>query len=277
MEITFCNNSEIKEAIVALINKEITPGLQETVIENFYKDWKEKFETDTVDFKFSNKVIATDFFLPDIKSLVGVDYPTWFNINSSNTKRIMILGIDPLRNKNAFNSEGAGINTEAIIGTPYALHRKSMREGKDGKDKSYWEFIKSMLNKNYGIYLTDIFKIYFMIENKRSYDHKIFIKNEQKHLKQILDKEIEIIKPDLIIVLGNKPLGFLCEQKIKLTDKISTNLEYNNTPILPMVHLSGLASGGRKTFINNNLSVNDSKNDVNSYLNIVDNFISGSN
>jgi len=271
MEIHFCNCNILDETLLDLINKEITPGLSKSEISSFYRKWKENFDTNNIDFDILTEAIASDFHIPDNKSLVGIDFPTWFNINTSNTKRIMILGIDPLRSVNAF--EGYDLNNQTLIGTPYAMHRKSMREGNQGILRSYWGFVKSLIDKNYGIYLTDIFKVYFMSQNQRSYNHKYFIENKQKHLKQILEKEIEMINPDLIIVLGNKPLNLLGIQKIKITNKISKNLEYNGRSILPMVHLSGLASGGRKKFISNNLNGEKNINDIDSYLKIVESFI----
>jgi len=251
MQIDFCNGCDLDESIITLINKEITPGLSKVEISNYYKQWKEQFDTDNDDFPVAHEIISPDFKLPADKTLVGIDFPTWFNIDESNVKRIMILGIDPLRNAGAFKEYD--INKQGIIGTPYALHRKSMRERKDGNNKSYWGFIKGMLDKNYGIYLTDIFKVFFISQNIRSYNNSDFVGHKEKHLDQIFAKEIGFIRPDIIIVLGNKPLQLLEKKVIELTGKIAYDLEHNSIPILPMVHLSGLAGGGRKKYISNNL------------------------
>lgn len=272
MQVQFCNDNELSEGIFSLINKEITPELSKKQISNQYKKWEDAFNEENDDLVISNETVSSNFDLPVDKSQVGIDFPTWFNINSSVTKKIMLLGIDPLRHKDEFNTPEINIYSNAIIGTPYALHRQTMRHGANGQPKTYWEFIKSLLDENYGVYLTDIFKVFFMSQNQRSYNNKNFIENK-KHLKQILDIEIRILNPDLIIVLGNKPLQLLNKKGIKISSKISKDLIYNNIPLLPMVHLSGLASGGRKKFIANNLYEIEKGSDVNSYLKIVDTFI----
>ena len=99
------------------------------------------------------------------------------------------------------------------------------------------------------------------------------IMQSQTHL-EIIKKEIELIKPDLIITLGGLSYFMLTGKKIKLTDKINKN-EYKGTLLMPMVHLSGAT---RKltieTFLQSNCIPHCDNNEFGkAYFQIVHNYL----
>jgi uracil-DNA glycosylase len=165
--------------------------------------------------------------------------PYWFG-DISAKKRIMIVGIDPLRNENAFKQAKADKNNHVLIGTPYALHSTKMREG---RTRPYWEFINSLSQNNF-VYLTDIYKTFFYTENSKKERSYVYYRKNTSYLnsiKDILAREINFLNPDLIITLGKESFEQLTEKKCnKLSREISLNKTHIlNFPVIPLVHLSG--------------------------------------
>jgi hypothetical protein len=78
--------------------------------------------------------IARSQGVPDGACFLGIDFPTWFDQSNNQNiekKKIIIIGIDPLRNKSAFEHWNAKYDENVvIIGTPYALHDLKMRDGR---------------------------------------------------------------------------------------------------------------------------------------------------
>ena len=145
--------------------------------------------------------------------MFGVDLPIWFGKYpdiESVTRKIMVIGIDPLRNKQAFNYDKESMKKDVVIGTPYALHIKKMREG---KTSVYWNFIK-VLSENNFVYLTDIYKSYFfhVQEGLRSYEYFTRNRLNDKHF-ELLKNEIELIKPTHIITFGEIAKRILHNEK----------------------------------------------------------------
>jgi len=172
-------------------------------------------------FKFPDTLIHINQRIPSLgATLKGIDLPTWFGNYSK--KKVMILGIDPLRNNEVFERDKADVNTDVIIGTPYALHEFKAREGSCAV---YWNFI-SWLSENHFVYCTDIFKTYYYNTEtiKRSYRDIEFPKSENH--KELLTLEINLIKPDVIIAFGN------------LVEKLLNDLKLS-TSIIKLPHPSG--------------------------------------
>jgi hypothetical protein len=194
----FCNDSFEKEKVSNLISKYVI-NLPVDGIEKIYEHFISQFEKDNV---YSNtlvhpaeKIKFPFEILPDWE-LFGIDFPSWFG-NYSN-KKIMVIGIDPLRNIKTFENYGAKKDSEVIIGTPYALHDKKMRVG---KTKLYWDFVNRLSKQNF-VYLTDIYKIYFNWFNRKTKSNSHFEKHEKKSGYSLLKEEINIIGPDYIVAFG---------------------------------------------------------------------------
>ena len=252
-DIDFCSEeSEIFDSVVEICTTCIT-SLNKRDVLRMYRSWKQGFFDieNSEDFVRCKSVIAKDFLLPSALSYLGIDFPTWLNFKYSKEirRRIMIVGIDPLR-----DDENPA---QVSIGTPYALHHKKMRDGRTGE---YWKFIQS-LAADYSIYMTDIFKVFFYSgsgKTNRSYRNRNFTTNALHQ--EILAKEIKIVKPDIIITMGNIATKLVLDDRKQRFSPISKRNIFekkgvthrSNTEIIPMVHLSGSSRKGQKIFIETN-------------------------
>lgn len=158
----------------------------------------------------------------DIKTLhigaIGVDLPTWFNIQERN-KRIMIVAQDPLRNNRCY-----GECFDAVISSPFGLHCLEHRQNARGCKMANM-LVEIFVREGYGVYITDANKFFI-------YDHKITDKFSAAHLKtyaEILKREIECVRPFVIVCLGRRAEK-MCRK-------------FGIQGILPLPHLSGTARG----------------------------------
>ncbi|SDD24886.1 Uracil DNA glycosylase superfamily protein [Niabella drilacis] len=232
----FCKDFPKSIELFNLIQEKIITMNPEEV-KAIYSTWSNNYDNNE---KHNDKVLDVDRINPSILteknrsngSLFGIDFPSWFGDYNSG-KRIMIVGIDPLRNEVAFKNSDKKNNV--IIGTPYGFHNSATP-----KVKKY-AFAKQLSEKNF-IYLTDIFKIYFKLDKgaRRSYD---IFSEEKNHFRLILLKELEIINPDLIISLGHLA-DFFFKSIIKQTDIAYKNLKHPSAR--PNILLKFLTDEGQK-------------------------------
>jgi hypothetical protein len=242
--------NELKEIIV---NNVLAVSSAE--IDNIYDYWElNKDKKETTDFKYRNFTFSDDKihgnqYKPKTGAILkGIDLPTWFGDYSK--KKIMILGIDPLRNQEVFRRESANVNTDVIIGTPYALHECVTRENACA---AYWTLIEGLSKENF-VYCTDIFKTYYLKTNKiRSYRDEDFIKNANHQY--VLTKEINLIKPDVIIVFGSLAHTQLLKEGCpKISQNIfETKKVFENAVVYTVIHLSkGAYNRNMSEFLNAN-------------------------
>ena len=157
----------------------------------------------------------------DIKALhkgaIGVDLPTWFNIQDN--KHIMIVAQDPLRSNKWY-----GECFDAVISSPFGQQDLGHRQRANG-GKMMSLLVERLVSNGYGIYLTDANKFFI-------HDHKTTDMFSAAHIDvyvEIIRREIEIVKPAVIVCLG-KRAEILCKR-----------MGLSN--ILALPHLSGTARG----------------------------------
>ena len=121
-------NAPFFESLMLFLQENVL-NLSKIEIQNFYLKWIEEFDVDNgqllTDVKNKN-VISEKQYTPNNAKLLGADLPTCFGEHSK--KRILFVGIDPVRNVKEFNKIKANIDNDVIIGSPYALHKKNFRE-----------------------------------------------------------------------------------------------------------------------------------------------------
>lgn len=198
-----------------------------------------------------NKTSIRDFYsLPNDACLLGVDLPYWKGDLLSANKRIMVIGIDPYRDRTAFiNADNADTNNHVLLSTPFAFHVN--------KESSFKKFINHLADDNY-FYLTDVYKVYFSKKLKgfKSYNYYKEKAKQVPQVKEMLFKEIEIVNPHLIITLGNISYNQLTGKWIKLTRNILTEERkyFDGIPLLPLMHFTGCYPHHFKSFLKiNNL------------------------
>lgn len=124
-------------------------------------------------------------------------------------KRIMIVGLEPMRK----NQNPCWIT----LSTPWGLHNRDYRSGKRIKkngshliksstssgNQAKWMyiFVKSLLRNGASVYLTDAYKLFFN-HNINSTSPATLNPSQISLFIQIIDKEIQLFRPDLIFALG---------------------------------------------------------------------------
>lgn len=240
--------AELKEILAKYVVKS-----EKVNIDEMYNGWMESKDNrkEFKNFVCSESVISESQGIPKDTTLKGIDLPTWFG-NVKGTK-IMILGIDPLRNKFVFNREGAKLESDVVIGTPYAFHEFDTR---NSNTKPYWTLVDGLAKDNF-VYCTDIFKTYFIdASGKRSYVNKEYTEREEH--RELLDQEIEKLGIDKIIVFGGKAHGFLFQKGVKIGQSINNTKKVKEVsgkeiPVYTVMHLSGSTRNpNMKTFLEAN-------------------------
>ena len=245
MKKLFCNKCNLSEDIRQLIAKDVLgvenlPLLKERYQQmkegyNFsYSEWQTLFsdnlkpfcgytDTTAVMMSIKHSVFKTDFERIG-KGAIGLDLPTWYNIQSSNP-RIMLIAQDPLRS-NKWYSECQ----DAILSSPFGLHDATHRAMARG-GKMVYELINKLVSAGNGVYLTDARK-YFIYDHKTSDKYANTRKTEYV---DILKKEIEIVKPTLCVCLGNRAGSIMYD--------VATENPELLISCITLPHLSGAARG----------------------------------
>lgn len=240
--------NERKSQLIKLIEQNII-NIRSCHIESLYHIWRNGGDSNGLYIQ-NKSVIPKSHKHEEVSntSLFGIDLPYWFGDYEKANKKIMVLGIDPLRNKQAFKkAQRTNKNIDernfVLLGTPYDLHS---RQDSQKKAKGYHPLIDKLSQDNF-IYLSDVYKTFFYyIENnkrKRSYNYYFNLKMEERFIfDEILKDEIEIIKPDVIITFGKIAFQQLTGKNIKLSEFNIQNQKYmfdEKILIIPMMHLSG--------------------------------------
>lgn len=214
-----------------------------------YKKEEEPIELDINNLQpFFNKWknIGTDF---------QIDLPYWVSPNNNKTK-IMIIGQDA-------NNDGTKNPDKVLINSPFSSHSQ--------QPNIYNQIFNKLIKQN-NVYLTDLYKLFFRKQYESEYfkttikSHKCndYIYNEIHY--KILQSEINIVKPDLIVAFGNKArnaCSIIFRRKLndKITKDIIRNKPYDvelkdlKTKLISVPHPapSQYSSNLWKTFLSKNL------------------------
>jgi len=189
---------------------------------------------------------------------LGIDLPIYFG-NPDSNKKIMIVAMDAKRNGQNHN--------KISIGSVFALDEKSSRET---NRNDYWKFIEP-LTKDSFVYLTDIFKLYYETHyNDKGKQYKLLSNKDQTYTdkasvafntnKKILEAEIELVKPNTIISLGNESAYAL-----KMISGITSNeleVTHNGISYLFMPHISRTVTQSIPTIANLFITMGKLKNNA---------------
>lgn len=215
----------------------------------------------------SKNKLAT-FLQKENATTMAIDFPIEIRKSiSSNRPTIMICALDSLppdTSVNSFENHWKKFFSEANYleclskhitpWAPFSLIDNWKFE--KGSFKQNISFFSTLFN-DYDLYVTDIYKLFYRIDNKRSTGmHK---EDEIELFNIILQSEIEIIKPDAIVTLGNKSrnalLNFLKVAPEKWGDDVQAknyweggNMKVN---IVSIPHISGAANGAKSKILKN--------------------------
>ena len=160
-------------------------------------------------------------------TLIGVDLPLFFKCPEPQAQTVMLVAQDPLRNPDHFSDFK---HEDVMIGTPFAQHSSYYRED---AQKVVFTSIKHIIDKNYHVYVTDVYKVW-MKDDKKKNNKGHELKNESTIFNHLLRKELDIIDPKIIITLGGVPE--------KIIKKLSKKFDLDfNIHHLPFIHPSPTA------------------------------------
>lgn len=266
--IEFCNDNSLSKKI----KEEVLPiflDIEQSQIERLYRYFTHEYKTGKYDdvaiIRQEPSIINKSYFngrkIGGLQNF-GCDIPSWFNLNAQN-KNVMIIGLDPLRSGDEFKDK-------LEFGTPYAFHIPKIREK---QVKKYFDFVEKLAT-NYGVYITDASKVFYKEKstNNRSTNSKTFWENKLHF--EVLKKEIELVKPKLIITLGVVPAHMLSGFRVKTTDKINPELttyeeNFGLIPLICLPHLSNANNSNINKFLNINIADFENRTQVESYLELV--------
>ena len=147
------------------------------------------------------------------------DLPYFFD--NKKEKTIMIIGMDP-KSTNPHDDH-------VVLNTPYSLQTEA---GQKTNANDYWDIISS-LSKEFNIYLTDIYKAYFLKNNlvsNKNIEYITFKNNKDVYSnfhESILMKEIDEVKPQGILCWGSPSRNLTAKiLKIRLQASISIDNNY---------------------------------------------------
>jgi len=256
------------EKLIAILSNHVLTNNHHE-IESLYMKWSSQFSDDLKILPdiFRKDLVSKKQNLPPNNYLNGIDLPTWFG--NFQSKKVLFLGIDPMRHENDFQKSNANISEDVIVGTPYAFHLKGFREK---RTSAYWQVINEVAKSNF-IYVTDIYKTFFYTDiSKKTRSYDFFNEQENNDLnknhRQLLIEEINLIQPDLIVTFGAVAYKVLTNQKYchKLSESLNSttnqiknftyqkeNTQDRTIKVLPLMHLSGATrSHNLEEFFKNN-------------------------
>ncbi len=236
-------------------------------VDKLYELMIDSFNADLSNFLFSDLFPISDLgsfstFLTNKSTRpfnIGVDLPIYFGDPISNS-RIMIVAMDPKR-----LGQEPGVFS---LGSVFSLHTN---EGRTTRKNDYWNFIEPMITDNL-VYLTDVYKLYYesFIEVNNRQVHQVSNKDKAfigKNTipfninKEILEKEIELVKPTKIIALGKEAASALKQiqdLKIKGTE---IYFKHNQIEYIFMPHIARTVTQNISTIANLFVAMGKLKND----------------
>lgn len=241
----------LKEQVIKKLNKHVIVIPEENILK-IYEAWERGEKAGDIKDKEGSitnvcrtKLLESQL-VPEESFLLGVDLPYWTGNIENPNKKIMIVGIDPLRDLKSFKNAEAHILNTVTLSTPFAFH--AIKEDKKNKFKF---FVDSLSQDNF-IYFTDIYKTFFksgFTKQGRSYDFYSRLKDNNS-VKQMLFDEIELIKPDIIITLGELTYTQLTSKKIELKRNLfkESPKKFKEVPVLALPHISGSRPNYLKSF-----------------------------
>jgi hypothetical protein len=201
-----------------------------------------------VDYQLSKFDLAADFsFLKDLSvRTIGIDFPIKLS-KGKNRPVLMICAMDPLRAENQLKLPEENV-TDWV---PFSVIKNPSKETKYS-EKENLQFFYSLL-KEFDLYLTDVYKVFYREGNKIS--NKIKAYTDLIIHREILESEINVVNPAAILTLGNGARDAIC-QLYKIhpptwNNEIFKTAIENNRTLVMVPHISGAANGSKAPILHN--------------------------
>lgn len=182
-------------------------------------------------FECDKKLFASSSIIPLFAYLcLGHDTPVWLSKDGNIEKmiRVMMIFQDPLRNR--------GLDGKILLSSPFGTHSYDYR---NKTNEALMKILQGLWNsKDIIFYLTDFNKLYIKDETPSIETLNKKHPEIAQNFRPILDAEIELFKPDLIVTLADYTSNNLLEAKIDANNRFKKH-SYNGIDVLPMFHIAG--------------------------------------
>lgn len=207
--------------------------------------------------------------------LKGIDIPIWCvpekqksALEPLSMRKIMIVGQEPFRTEHDFAA--GDFYKDIVLSTPFGIHLQSdirlrRRLG------VYWEIINSLATEHF-LYVSDYCKIWFEDFNRHS--AALLSTNDS-----VLEAEIKIIDPDIIITFGNSYIH-LIEERFRISslkipkEGFECKSGSKTYRLIPLLHPSGTAGKYRRCFFESN-GIDNTLPIAERYVRLVNKFLNG--
>jgi hypothetical protein len=195
---------------------------------------------------------------------IGIDFPIKLS-RGKNRPVLMVCAMDPLRTDN----EQKLPEDKLTDWVPFSVIKNPAKE-KKYSEKENLQFFNTLL-KDFDLYLTDIYKLFYRDGTKIS--NKIKTYTDLSIHREILETEINCIKPTAILTLGNGARDAICEL-FKIypptwnTEIFKINPD-NGCSLVMVPHISGAANGSKAPILNNVSYQDIPGNNNTKYANII--------
>ena len=214
-------------------------------------------------------------FLSFVKNHAGnittmaIDYPIYIKSLSGNKKTLMVCAMDalpPIPTSDFWNERQVDFKKNIGFWAPFSLIENW--NNPTGSMRTNLPFFQA-LQSEYNLYITDIYKLFFRLETGQGLVNSNSIQtyvqlcdkdNINIHGK-ILAHEIDIIRPDAIITLGNASrnalltinaeMNFPTQNPSGWKDDLQHYKWKNTTKIIASPHISGAANGAKTAILKN--------------------------
>ena len=220
-------------------------------------------------YKLKEPYLSHILSYKDSITTMAIDLPVFYKSSGNNKPTIMICAMDALPPKPDsvhWNNKDFNFKNDIGLWAPFSIIDDW--KSPTGSMKSNIPFFAELL-KNFNLYITDIYKLFFRCDfknqliNSNQISNYTELKNEyQENIHgYILSKEIEIIQPNCIVTLGNNSRNTLISinenqnlHKQSLygwKDDLQSYHWAKSIPIISSPHISGAANGAKSKILNN--------------------------
>lgn len=250
----FCDNTEMLIGCSEIIGQYLFGSDLCSKIRIRYEDLKANFDAVTYDewsadgdyslWKFSSGLtpymdyddtsivpipIANELFKLN-EAVVSFDFPIWFNMDDTQAQRIMFITQDPISREIKWYKDCR----DALCTTVFSIHNPLWRNKGNG-GKRIWLLANKFVENGYGIYFTDGYKFAIQSTSGEAINPD---PAQVAAYREMLNAEIELVKPNLIVMFG------------RLAEDVLKSLSDTHISVLSLPHFSGQAQGKIKDFFN---------------------------
>jgi len=200
---------------------------------------------------------------------VAIDFPIFFKSIQNTDETIMICAMDPLPplpENNFWRDKKFIQGTDVSLWVPFSLIDDWNNPA--GSMRTNVPFFNTLIKK-YNLYITDIYKVFYRKGSNNKYISSNQLSsftglknfNYQKIHAHIVEQEIQIVNPKVIVTLGNKSRNALLSIQQNINGEKQTPIYWGNEPqkylwnnktqIISLPHISGAANGSKQKLISN--------------------------